>query len=86
MKDHYEKKSGETVVKDALDLPSVFMPDNGCIFKTERMEEMGYTHYVDTQRPDRDYVTRWWFRDHHNRDRVLKAIKAQGFEVVTINP
>lgn len=86
MKDYYEKKSGETVVKDTLDLPSICMPDNGCIFKTERMKEMGYTQYLDTQHPDRDYVTRWWFRDEHNRDRVIKGIKAQGFEVVTINP
>ena len=86
MKDHYEKKSGETVVKDALDLPSVFMPDNGCIFKPDRMEEMGYTQYLDTQHPDRDYTTRWWFRGEHNRDRVIQGIKAQGFEVVTIAP
>lgn len=86
MKDHYEQKSGESRVKGGLDLPSVFMPDNGCIFDYDRMEEMGYTQYLDTQHPDRDYVTRLWFRDEHNRDRVTKAIKAQGFEVVTINP
>lgn len=86
MKDYYEQKSGESRVKGGLDLPSVFMPDNGCIFKPDRMEEMGYTQYLDTQHPERDYVTRWWFRDEHNRERVQKAIKAQGFEVVTINP
>ena len=86
MKDYYEQKGGESRVKGGLDLPSVFMPDNGCIFKPDRMEEMGYTQYLDTQHPDRDYVTRWWFRDEHNRERVQKAIKAQGFEVVTINP
>lgn len=86
MKDHYEQKSGESRVKGGLDLPSVFMPDNGCIFKPDRMEEMGYTQYLDTQHPEREYVTRWWFRDEHNRERVQKAIKAQGFEVVTINP
>ena len=86
MKDHYEEKSGETRVKDGLDLPSICMPDNGCIFDYDRMVDMGYTDYIDTQRCDRDYVTRWWFRDEHNRERVLKAIKAQGFEVVTINP
>ncbi len=86
MKDYYEQKSGESRVKGGLDLPSVFMPDNGCIFKQDRMEEMGYTQYLDTQHPEREYVTRWWFRDEHNRERVQKAIKAQGFEVVTINP
>ncbi len=86
MKDYYEQKSGESRVKGGLDLPSVFMPDNGCIFKPDRMEEMGYTQYLDTQHPEREYVTRWWFRDEHNRERVQKAIKAQGFEVVTINP
>ena len=42
MKDYYEKKSGETSVKNPLDLPSVFMPDNGCQFKPDRMEELGY--------------------------------------------
>ena len=86
MKDYYEQKSGESRVKGGIDLPSVFMPDNGCQFKPDRMEDMGYTQYLDTQHPDRDYVTRWWFRDEHNRERVQKAIKAQGFEVVTINP
>ncbi len=86
MKDHYEKKSGETVVKDALDLPSVFMPDNGLQFKPDRMAEMGYTLYLDTQHKDRDYPTRWWFRGEHNRERVIKGIEAQGFEVITINP
>ena len=86
MKDYYEEKSGESRVKGGLDLPSVFMPDNGCIFKQDRMEEMGYTQYLDTQHPEREYVTRWWFRDEHNKERVQKAIKAQGFEVVTINP
>lgn len=86
MKDHYEKKSGETVVKDALDLPSVFMPDNGANTPKERFYEMGYTLYIDTQHKDRDYPTRWWFRGEHIRDRVIQGIKAQGFEVVTINP
>jgi hypothetical protein len=75
-----------TGYSESLPLPSVFMPDNGCQFKPERMEEMGYTLYIDTRHKDRDYPTRWWFRGEHNRDRVIQGIKAQGFEVVTINP
>ena len=85
MKDHYEKKSGEMGSRTPSICPPCSCRTMGLQFKPDRMAEMGYTLHLDTQHKDRDYPTRWWFRGEHNRERVIQGIKAQGFEVITIN-
>lgn len=81
---YYDEKRQEPQVRDTLPLLSrPFMPDNGMQMDAERMAEAGYTCHIDTQHPERDTPTRWWFNTEQNRDKIKPGIEARGFEVIT---
>ena len=43
------------------------------------MREDGYQFFQDFQHPDRDYPTRWWFRNMKVWNRYLPGVEAKGF-------
>jgi len=80
---HYEERSWHSSVSgERMDLPSIAMPDNGCAFDIERMRETGYTFYIDSQHPDREKPTRWWFRSDRNLSELQEKIQKKGFVFV----
>jgi len=79
---YYDKKRQERTRTPILALGGVFMPDNGMQFDPERMEELGYTCHIDTQHPESDTPTRWYFNTEKNRDKIKPGIEARGFEVI----
>lgn len=84
MEQHYDDKRQEPQVRDVLPMLSrPFMPDNGMQMDPERMAEAGYTCFLDTQHPDRDTPTRWWFNTEENLQKIKIGIEARGFEVIT---
>lgn len=80
---YYDKKRQERTITPIMTIgEAIFMPDNGMQFDPERMEELGYTCHIDTQHPERDTPTRWWFNTTKNRDKIQPGIEARGFEVI----
>ena len=79
---YYDKKRQERTTTPIISLGAVFMPDNGIQADPKRMEELGYTCHIDTQHPERDAPTRWWFNTEKNRDKIQPGIEARGFEVI----
>jgi hypothetical protein len=66
-------------VGPTLDLPSIVMPDNGNSMDVERMKELGYKYRRESQHPDRDKPTAWWWRSERLYERVEPAILGKGF-------
>lgn len=81
--EYYQEKSGESRVSNTLPIPNVFMPDNGCQFDAERMEELGYPLFIDTKHPQREHLTRWWFRSERSREQIIQGIISRGYVVLT---
>jgi hypothetical protein len=56
--------------------------DNGCHYKRDKMREDGFELFQDFQHPDRDYVTRWWFRNLKVWHKFVPGIEAKGFTAI----
>lgn len=69
-------------VPAGIEFPHPVMPDNGCNYKRHKMREDGYELFQDFQHPDRDYVTRWWFRNLKVWHKYVPGIEEQGFTAI----
>ena len=78
-KEYLDRRSHEPAYVPSFDLPSIVMPDNGNLMDAERMKELGYKFRRESQHPDRDYPTAWWWRDARLFERVEPAILGKGF-------
>ena len=78
-KEYLDRKSQEPPYRGGLELPTVVMPDNGNKMKADRMRELGYKFRRESQHPDRDYPTAWWWRSERLYAKVEPAILAKGF-------
>ena len=68
---------------EALNLPSVVMPDNGDAMDRGRMRELGYRYTILSQHRDRDHVTRWYWAKPQVWGIVKSRIEAKGFTFIT---
>ena len=64
---------------EGLEFGHPLTPDNGCNYNHDKMREDGYQFFQDFQHPDRDYPTRWWFRNMKVWNRYLPGVEAKGF-------
>ena len=81
----FEERSWHSKIDGhALDVPALALPDNGILFKTSRMKEMGWMFYQDSQHPEREYPTRWYFREKKTYLVLLEKIKKRGFVISDI--
>lgn len=78
-KEYLDRRSQEPAYVPSFDLPSIVMPDNGNSMDAERMKELGYKFRRESQHPDREYPTAWWWRDQRLYERVEPAILGKGF-------
>ena len=80
---HLGRYSQEPSYYDALDLPSICMPDNGDRGDREHMKSLGYKWTIMSQHPERDYPTRWWWAIPRVWEVCRPKIEAKGFVFTT---
>ena len=80
---HLGRRSQEAVYLDTLDLPTLCMPDNGHSMDREHMKSLGYKWTIDSQHPDREKPTRWWWAIPRVWEVCKPRIEAKGFVFTT---
>lgn len=78
-KEYLDRRSQEPAYVPSFDLPSIVMPDNGCVMQPEVMRSLGYKYRRESQHPDRQQPTAWWWADARLYERVEPAILGKGF-------
>ena len=63
----------------SLDLPSIIMPDNGCVMQPDVMRSLGYKYRRESHHPDREQPTAWWWASMKLYEKCLPAIVGKGF-------
>ena len=78
-KEYLDRRSQGPSYIPSLDLPSIVMPDNGNAMDAEYMKELGYKFRRESQHPDRDKPTAWWWASERLYEQVEPAILGKGF-------
>ena len=80
---HLGPKRQEPTYINTFDVPTLCMPDNGHQMDHAHMKSIGYQWTIDSQHPDRDKPTRWFWGSPRVWEVCRSKIEAKGFVFTT---
>ena len=77
------RSSQEPTYQTTFDVPTLCMPDNGHQMDPDHMKSIGYRWTIDSQHPERDSPTRWFWGSPRVWEVCRPKIEAKGFVFTT---